>query len=387
MKRILTTAAVLAIIGLPIVGVSSAYATEGATSSALPSSTASNVATSTTTTSTTSTASTPPTTAPASTATTQAPSPSGTANPVAGPSSSPSTPTPDPVTPTPPQTSPPATPVTSPSSDPASIVCLPGTVNGTHQGAGQFTASTTTPTGCGIWVTTFLFDGGYIPTSTTDYQHPQTAKDWAWVVLTSTPQKITTPVPACGPYQADLYYGAGYVAALPAGELGSKFIAGGVTTPGDTCAPVIPPKPDARVEQTTTRGTADCVSGTVPVTLTTTTVDFVYNEAKNTWVEGNPVVDTSVTYVDATTTECPVVIPPAVAPPAVTPPAHAVPTPSTPVNIRPAVDKITADAAPTQAEPLAYTGSEALPWITGGSILLLMGVFLKVGRRVLNGRR
>lgn len=135
---------------------------------------------------------------------------------------------------------------------------------------------------------------------------------------------------------------------------------------------VVPPKPTPTTTEVVTRGTPDCTGGTTEVTLTTTTTTFVYNEAKNTWVEGEPIIDTSATYVDNEAGDCPIATPPS--------------KPSAPVgdvNIQPAVDRVTTPVvAATAPDSLAFTGSNTDRFIEWTFLLLSLGaICFAIGKR------
>lgn len=130
----------------------------------------------------------------------------------------------------------------------------------------------------------------------------------------------TTKVLTCGGiHQADDYtitskkLDAEYRAFVAAGVLNSpaedaKFNPHDYTVTALPDCVVVPPQPADKVEVTTNDGNPDCVAGTVPVTTTTTTTPFVYDEKSNTWVEGTPVVTSSTATREATQVECPPVV-------------------------------------------------------------------------------
>lgn len=89
-------------------------------------------------------------------------------------------------------------------------------------------------------MTTFAFDDGYVPTSTDDYRHPQTALEWGYAQLTTTPTVHSVPAPKCGPFQSDLSVGP-LVLHLADGELGSQWRAGGVVLSNPDCTPTEEP--------------------------------------------------------------------------------------------------------------------------------------------------
>jgi hypothetical protein len=110
--------------------------------------------------------------------------------------------------------------------------CVEGDVTVTESGVGTgiYEATITNPdaaTECGVWLQTFTFDDDYVPVDASDYGHPQTAREWAWVVLTPTPQTLTAIIPECGPYQTDVSVGELQL-NLPNGDLGANWVAGSV---------------------------------------------------------------------------------------------------------------------------------------------------------------
>lgn len=194
-------------------------------------------------------------------------------------------------------------------------------------------------------------------------------------------------------YQALL---AGGVLRSPADD--APFHPRGVVTALPECVPPVvkPEKPAPVVEPSSSRGTPDCVSNTVAITNTVTTTDWIYDEATNTYVEGEPASVDTVVLETATAEECP--------PPVVVPPVD---TPETPVDtpettpVAPVVEVVaeapkapvtltkaaSVDVVPTEATALAYTGSEE--WVRpviGGAILAFLGLGLVIFARIRRGK-
>ncbi|MET4703063.1 hypothetical protein [Frigoribacterium sp. UYMn621] len=167
--------------------------------------------------------------------------------------------------------------------------CAAGTVSATWNGGGSFTAHTSdkNPAGCGVWLSSYSFDTAQ-PTSAADHHHAQTAKEWTWAILTNTAQTFTIALPACGTYQADMYYGAQPALKLPDGELGGAYIAGNVVMRDACPPPVVVPDPTPTPTPTTPAPTP---TPTTPVQLPVTVTPAPIPAAAVTPPSAAPVAD------------------------------------------------------------------------------------------------
>lgn len=222
------------------------------------------------------------------------------------------------------------------------------------------------------------------------------------------PQTLT-PIECGGSIQEDVYK----IKSADAEKRYNALIAGGILTGPDKdgefyqsntwtvlpdCKPpvVVPEKPAPVVEPTSTRGTPDCVTNTVTITNTVTTTDWVYDEATNTYVKGEPSPVSTVVLETATAEECP---PPVVVPPVITPETPVATPETTPVA--PVVEVVaeaptapvtltkakSVDVVPTEATALAYTGSEE--WVRPviwGAIVAFLGLGLVIFARIRRGK-
>lgn len=240
--KLIAIAAAAAIVLTPLAGVAAASATTEEVGSSLATSSpegqtapthsveatgaASAISTATTTSTASPVAASPDTQAPAGTEPEGGSSPStgSSTDPAEAPSSSTSAPAPS----------------SSPSTSEECTVANRSHVHAERVGPAAFSAWVDAGYECGGWVATFAFDDDYVPTSTGDYRHPQTALEWGFAQLTTTPTVHSVPAPKCGPFQSDFYVGA-LVFHLADGELGDKWRAGGVVLDKPACTPTEEP--------------------------------------------------------------------------------------------------------------------------------------------------
>jgi hypothetical protein len=142
-----------------------------------------------------------------------------------------------------------------------------------------------------------------------------------------------------------------------------KLSKSGSVGPCGTPPPVIPPKP-APIVEVTHHTTTDCTAKTDTVFTDTTTTDWSYDAATNSWIKGTPTTVETSTSSPATAQECPT----------------STPTP-TPTPTAPPVGN------PNKPGPkLAYTGTSSteiweLSTLGGGLVALgLAAFFIKRGR-------
>jgi LPXTG-motif cell wall-anchored protein len=237
-------------------------------------------------------------------------------------------------------------------------------VHAERVGPASFSIYADAPLECGAWVSTFGFDYDYVPTSADDYRHPQTAIDWAFAPLTTTPTVFTVPTPECGPFQSDVYVGD-LVLTLEGGELGDKWRAGGVVLDNPVCETegppvVVPPTGEPTPPVTTPPVTPPTDEPTAPPATTPPT---------------NVPTDEPTVPVDEPTTPAPT---PTATAPVVAPTSGVTPAARTAVK---------AATTPT-ADGLAYTGTDSTTvWAaTIGALALAfagLGIMLAARRRQL----
>jgi hypothetical protein len=317
--KLIAIAATAAVALAPLAGVAAASATTEEASWPVTSQTAAGPTT------TTPAASTPAAVSPSEASSADA-DPAATA-PAAGSSSSK-------------ETSNPTSPSSSPSPSSECTVANRSHIHAERVGPSSFRAWVDAGYECGAWVTTFAFDDGYVPTSTDDYRHPQTALEWGYAQLTTTPTVHAVPAPKCGPFQSDLTVGP-LVLKLSSGELGSQWRAGVVVLSNPDCAPTEEPSsnPTPGPTQTPTH---------------------------------SPTSEPSPTATGSTGPS-----------PSSTTPAGSTPTgsaPTTGASTNPTAaresQRIAQTVAP-QSDALAYTGSAAIGWgVVAAIALLVVGAYL-----------
>ncbi len=120
------------------------------------------------------------------------------------------------------------------------VPCLEADASVIEQGTGSGTYLASATVDCGVWLVTYTFDNDYIPVDASDYGHPQTIKEWAWIVLHPEGQIIQAIIPECGPYQTDVHTGADFIPSLSDGDIGEPWIAGSVGV-RPLCEVMVPP--------------------------------------------------------------------------------------------------------------------------------------------------
>lgn len=359
--KLIAIAATAAVVLTPLAGVAAASATteEVASSPAISTSAASptspaltqteQTSTSTTTSATTSTE--PSSTASPSTVSLDDLAPADT-EPAAG--SSPSTTTTTSPSPT---AGPSDAPLTSPSSSPLPssecTVANRGHVHAERVGPAAFRAWADAGYECGAWVATFAFDDGYVPTSTGDYRHPQTALEWGYAQLTTTPTVHAVPAPKCGPFQSDLFVGP-LVFHLADGELGSQWRAGGVVLDNPACTPTEEPSstPTTPAPEPSNEPTEQPTAPVTPPAATT------------------PPTNSGSTPSPTTPTRQPSSLPSA-------------PTSGPFANGGDSISAPTVSPDEQRADALAYTGSATTGWgIVAALALLVVGAYLAFRARL-----
>lgn len=147
------------------------------------------------------------------------------------------------------------------------------------------------------------------------------------------------------------------------------------------CQVNVPPAPEVETDFKF-ESTTDCESRTVSTQeFERYTLEPVYDEESNRWTQGEwsewtaygePVVR------EATEEECPIEVPPTEEPPVVVPPTDLPPTDVPPTTEVPE----TVTPADTPQGTLPFTGTNPIPLIGGGSLLLLLGTAaLSLARR------